>query len=67
MGFTGQAWHDTQRLARECLDTDGEGWVAPQLDINEKRRQNEELLSMFIEQMAGEKPSEEVRRVWPFA
>lgn len=62
-----QAWYDTQRLARECLDTDDEGWVAPQLDINEKRRQNEELISMFIEQMAGEKSPEEARRMCPFA
>lgn len=62
-----QAWYDTQRLARECLDTDDEGWVAPQLDIVEKRKQNQGLLSMFIERMAGEKSPEEVRRMWPFA
>lgn len=41
--------------------------MAPQLDIVEKRRQNQELLSMFIEQMAGERSPEEARRTWPFA
>lgn len=61
-----QAWHEVQRLAWECLDTNAEGWVPPQLDITEKRRQNRELLSMFIEQMAGEKSPEEAMKMWLF-
>lgn len=61
-----QAWHEVQRLAWECLDTDAEGWVAPEVDIAEKRKQNKELLSMFIERMAGEKSPEEAMKMWPF-
>ncbi|GKZ27390.1 hypothetical protein AbraCBS73388_004497 [Aspergillus brasiliensis] len=61
-----QVWHDVQRLAQECLDTDAEGWISPELDIEEKRRQNRELLAMFIERMEGEKSSEEARKMWPF-
>ncbi|GLA32635.1 hypothetical protein AnigIFM63326_000844 [Aspergillus niger] len=60
-----QAWHEVQHLAQECLDTDTEGWISPELDIEEKRRQNRELLAMFIERMADEK-SPEARRMWPF-
>lgn len=62
-----QAWSEVQKLAKECLDTDSDGWIAPQLNIEEKRRQNRELLSMYIEQVAGEKSPEEARRVWPFS
>ncbi|KAE8352037.1 phosphotransferase enzyme family protein [Aspergillus coremiiformis] len=61
-----QAWDEVQQLALECLDTDAESWVAPQLDIAEKRRQNRELLSMYIERMAGERSADEVRAMWPF-
>ncbi|KAJ9196693.1 hypothetical protein DTO164E3_6223 [Paecilomyces variotii] len=61
-----QAWHEVQRLAWECLDTDAEGWVAPEVDIAEKRKQNKELLSMFIERMAGERSPEEAMKMWPF-
>ncbi|GKZ32603.1 hypothetical protein AbraIFM66950_002121 [Aspergillus brasiliensis] len=61
-----QTWHDVQRLAQECLDTDAEGWMSPELDIEEKRRQNRELLAIFIERMAGEKSPEEARKMWPF-
>ncbi|GLA56999.1 hypothetical protein AtubIFM56815_006019 [Aspergillus tubingensis] len=61
-----QAWHRVQHLAQECLDTDAEGWISPELDIKEKRRQNRELLAMFIERMAGEKSPEEARQMWPF-
>ncbi|KAE8140230.1 phosphotransferase enzyme family protein [Aspergillus pseudotamarii] len=61
-----QAWDEAQQLALECLDTDAEGWIAPQLDISEKRRQNRELLAMYIERKAMEKPAGEVRALWPF-
>ncbi|KAJ6019859.1 hypothetical protein N7522_000567 [Penicillium canescens] len=61
-----RAWHDVQALAEECLDTDAEGWIAPQLDINEKRRQNEELLALYIEKSSGEKSAEEAKAMWPF-
>lgn len=61
-----QEWHEVQHLAQECLDTDAEGWISPELDIEEKRRQNRELLAMFIERMAGEKSPEEARQMWPF-
>lgn len=61
-----QAWDEAQQLALECLDTDAEGWIAPQLNISEKRRQNRELLAMYIERKAIEKSAEEVRALWPF-
>lgn len=61
-----QAWYKIQALAQECLGTDAEGWVAPGLDVNEKRTQNEELLTMYIESVAGEKPTEEARAIRPF-
>lgn len=61
-----QAWYKIQAFAQECLDTDAEGWVAPGLDVNEKRTQNEELLNMYIQSVAGEKSAEEARAIWPF-
>ncbi|CAG8428842.1 unnamed protein product [Penicillium salamii] len=62
-----RAWHEAQALAEECLDTDAEGWIAPQLDVKEKRMQNEELLALYIEKVSGEKSAEEARAMWPFA
>jgi hypothetical protein len=59
-------WHTVQKLASDCLDTDAEGWISPEMDISEKRRQNEELRNMFIERMAEEKSAEEARKMWPF-
>ncbi|RAK75708.1 phosphotransferase family protein [Aspergillus fijiensis CBS 313.89] len=62
-----QAWNDVQQLAMECLDTDAEKWIAPQLDIAEKRRQNRELLAMWTERAAAEERSpDEARAMWPF-
>ncbi|KAJ5211222.1 Aminoglycoside phosphotransferase [Penicillium cf. griseofulvum] len=62
-----QAWHDVRALAEECLDTDSDGWIPPQLDIDEKRRQNEELLAMYIERVAGERSVQEAKTMWPFS
>ncbi|RAH76985.1 hypothetical protein BO86DRAFT_404132 [Aspergillus japonicus CBS 114.51] len=61
-----QGWNEVRQLALECLDTDADGWIAPQLDVAEKRRQNRELLAMWIERAAGERSSEEARAMWPF-
>ncbi|KAL5334688.1 kinase-like domain-containing protein [Aspergillus crustosus] len=61
-----QEWNEVQQLAQETLDTDADGWVAPQLDFALKQRQNKELSSMYIARMEGEKSPEEIRRIWPF-
>jgi hypothetical protein len=61
-----QAWYEVRMLAEECLDTDAEGWIAPQLDINEKRRQNKELMALYVEKVAGERSAKEAKAMWPF-
>ncbi|KAL2822110.1 kinase-like domain-containing protein [Aspergillus granulosus] len=61
-----QEWNEAQQLAQESLDTDAEGWIAPQLDVSRKRSQNKELLSMYMTRMVGEMSAEEARRIWPF-
>ncbi|EGD94286.1 serine/threonine protein kinase [Trichophyton tonsurans CBS 112818] len=59
-------WYKANEIARKCLDTDEEGWISPELDIEEKHRQNRELFEMFVKQMSAEKTPEEARRMWPF-
>ncbi|KAK4861744.1 hypothetical protein LT330_003779 [Penicillium expansum] len=59
-------WHQVQAFAQECLDTDAEGWISPQLDFENQRNLNKQLQDMYIKQMAGEKTLEEVQAIWPF-
>ncbi|KDB21349.1 hypothetical protein H109_06715 [Trichophyton interdigitale MR816] len=67
LGFANyEDWYKANEIARKCLDTDEEGWITPELDIEEKRRQNQELFEMFVKQMSAEKTPEEARRMWPF-
>ncbi|KAL4901481.1 hypothetical protein BDW74DRAFT_170179 [Aspergillus multicolor] len=61
-----QDWHEAHRLAFEALETDAEGWISPQVDVVEKRRQTWELLGLFVEQMVQEKTEEDARGMWPF-
>ncbi|SMR44112.1 unnamed protein product [Zymoseptoria tritici ST99CH_3D1] len=60
-------FHQIQTIARECLDTDSEGWLPPGVDVNVKRKQNQDLLQMMMDRSAeyGKTP-EEVRKIWPF-
>ncbi|OBT59176.1 hypothetical protein VE04_00660 [Pseudogymnoascus sp. 24MN13] len=66
LGFTGVC-PAVQELAKTCLDTDAEEWIPPELDFEEKQRQNKELLGMFIERMEGEKAADEPTKMWPFS
>ncbi|EGP91121.1 uncharacterized protein MYCGRDRAFT_65675 [Zymoseptoria tritici IPO323] len=60
-------YHDLQAMARKCLGTDSEGWLAPAVNIHVKRQQNKDLLQMMMDRSAeyGKTP-EEVRKIWPF-
>ncbi|KAL4962987.1 phosphotransferase family protein [Aspergillus stella-maris] len=43
-----------------------EGWISPHVNFEVKRKQNKELLSVYIKSVAGEKSEEEARLMWPF-
>lgn len=60
------AWQEVRALAEESLDTDAEGWITPQLDMAEKRKQNEDLTALYIEKVVGERSAEEVKAMWLF-
>jgi hypothetical protein len=60
-------WSKVVELATTCLDTDSDGWISPELDFEEKQRQNKELLGLFIERLAEEKTASEVMEMWPFS
>ncbi|KAJ5883527.1 uncharacterized protein N7473_010413 [Penicillium subrubescens] len=61
-----RAWQEARALAEECLDTDAEGWITPQLDLTEKRKENEKLMAFYVEKLAGERSTEEGKAMWPF-
>lgn len=62
-----EEFHRVRKFAMEYLDTDSEGWIAPELDFEEKRKQNEELFQYYLENLAGAKSREELLRLWPFS
>ncbi|GME52246.1 hypothetical protein PMIN01_08113, partial [Neofusicoccum parvum] len=41
-------YHKIHELAREYLDTDADGWIAPDDDFEMKQQRNKELLGFFI-------------------
>ncbi|KAJ5155011.1 Aminoglycoside phosphotransferase [Penicillium coprophilum] len=61
-----QDWHQVQAIARECLETDAEGWISPHRDFEYIRTANQQLQGMYIQQMAGKKSPEEAKAIWPF-
>ena len=61
-----QEWQEVHEFAREYLDTDADGWIPPESNVNEKRERNEALLELTLQRMAGLRRAEDVRKMWPF-
>ncbi|KAI4281448.1 MAG: hypothetical protein L6R38_003686 [Xanthoria sp. 2 TBL-2021] len=59
-------WNGIQDFAKKYLNTDDDGWIAPQMDFNEKGLQNKALLDLLIERAQSEEEARETRRMWPF-
>ena len=59
--------HHVRQFAKEYLNTDADGWIAPEMDFAEKQEQNKALFNLFVERMAGQKSPDEVREIWPYA
>ncbi|KAL9631712.1 MAG: hypothetical protein Q9204_004111 [Flavoplaca sp. TL-2023a] len=59
-------WYGICDFAKKYLDTDNDGWIAPQADFDEKKLQNKALLDLLIERAPTENEAMETRRMWPF-
>ncbi|PLB45810.1 hypothetical protein P170DRAFT_449418 [Aspergillus steynii IBT 23096] len=59
-------WHEMRSFAKEVLDTDDEGWVAPERDFDEIRSRNEMLPDYYISTQVSTRAPNEVKRTWPF-
>jgi hypothetical protein len=62
-----EKFHRVRRFALEHLNTDSEGWIAPAVDLDEKRAQNKALFEYYLENLADGKSREELLRLWPFS
>ncbi|KAF2148923.1 hypothetical protein K461DRAFT_288330 [Myriangium duriaei CBS 260.36] len=61
-----QAWANVHSFAEQCLETDSDGWIAPQLDITEQRKKNERLMNKYVAEASKTLPVDEARANWPF-
>ncbi|KAI4166572.1 MAG: hypothetical protein LQ343_007942 [Gyalolechia ehrenbergii] len=59
-------FHEVRTFAKKYLQTDDEGWIAPQLDFAERQAANKALLNLAIDRCEGQKTPNEVRSMWPF-
>lgn len=57
-------WHDMREFAKEMLDTDDEGWVAPERELDELKSRNKMLFEYYV--IKTQKSFEEVKGMWPF-
>ncbi|KAI9731636.1 MAG: hypothetical protein M1818_007766 [Claussenomyces sp. TS43310] len=54
-----QEWYKANDFAKEYLDTDEDGWIAPEADFAEKCARNKELLGLFLPRMTVDRSPEE--------
>ncbi|RMZ77651.1 hypothetical protein DV738_g4225, partial [Chaetothyriales sp. CBS 135597] len=62
-----ERYNEIQQLARNLLQTDSEGWIAPQVDFADREQANKRFLehAMSVSSNYGMTP-EEMRQTWPF-
>ncbi|KAL8798189.1 MAG: hypothetical protein Q9182_006881 [Xanthomendoza sp. 2 TL-2023] len=59
-------WYEIQDFAQKYLNTDAEGWVAPQVNFEEKAVQNKTLLELLIQRAQSPQEADDLKRFWPF-
>ncbi|OKL59253.1 hypothetical protein UA08_05514 [Talaromyces atroroseus] len=59
-----EEWHQMRKFTKEMLDTDDEGWIAPERDLEETKSRNKMLLEHYVTQ--ARRLPEEVENMWPF-
>ncbi|OJJ51377.1 hypothetical protein ASPZODRAFT_127446 [Penicilliopsis zonata CBS 506.65] len=60
-----QEWHQMRKFSKEMLDTDDEGWVPPERDLDETKCRNKMLFEYYVSKMRLRTP-DEVKNMWPF-
>ncbi|KAM5490304.1 hypothetical protein MaudMau93_002502 [Microsporum audouinii] len=62
-----EEWYTLKEIVKKALNTDSEGWIYPELDWEEKKRLNEELYQLYLNNaLAADRTMEETRAMWPF-
>lgn len=59
-----EEWHEMRKFVKEMLDTDEEGWIPPERDLDEMKSRNKMLFEYYVTK--AQKSSEEVKVMWPF-
>ncbi|KAM5444084.1 hypothetical protein MferCBS31731_000601 [Microsporum ferrugineum] len=62
-----EEWYTLKEFVKKALDTDSDGWISPELDWEEKSRQNRELYQLYVSKaLAANRTTEETKTMWPF-
>ncbi|QKX56805.1 uncharacterized protein TRUGW13939_03912 [Talaromyces rugulosus] len=59
-----EEWHDMRKFAKEMLDTDDEGWVSPERELDKLKSRNKMLFEYYVTKT--QKSFDEVKSMWPF-
>lgn len=57
-------WQQLRKYTQQLLQSDDEGWVAPQLDFGEVKAKHEELLELYLKNEATDVSREETMKLW---
>ncbi|CAG8900242.1 unnamed protein product [Penicillium egyptiacum] len=61
-----EEWHEIRTLVKKILDTDNDGWIAPESDFIEMKSRHKVLFDYYVSQPDINKTQDEVRNLWPF-
>ncbi|PKY07566.1 hypothetical protein P168DRAFT_98163 [Aspergillus campestris IBT 28561] len=58
--------HKIRGFVKDMLDTDDDGWVPPERDLEEVKGRNKMLFDYYVAKMGKDRAPDEIRSMWPF-
>jgi hypothetical protein len=61
-----EEFHQIRKLAKEALDTDDDGWIPSERDLDEMKSRNKMLFEYYVSRIRPGTSPDRVKEMWPF-
>jgi hypothetical protein len=61
-----EEFHQIRKFAKEMLDTDDDGWIPSERDLDEMKSRNRWLFEYYVSKMPPGTSPDHVKEMWPF-
>lgn len=59
-------WYEVRTFVKTMLDTDEDGWIAPEREFEEIKSRNKLLFDHYVSKIGSTKTRDQIMEMWPF-